>query len=816
MSTPRPALPEKFLNWFARRLWEVRPHQRALLNAFKAKRSSLLIAPTGTGKTLAGFLPSLIAIDAKPPDGLHTLYVSPLKALTNDIERNLMAPVQDLDLKVRIESRTGDTPAHKRVRQRAKPPHILLTTPESLMLMLSHPDAPEMFKNLACIVVDEVHSFAHSKRGDFTALALAQLKNLAPQSVVFGLSATVAWPEKIAQWLGGTDTPAHIIRMKDSHKPHIRILDAEKTLPFAGFTARYAVPDIYNAIKQAKTTIVFVNTRAQAELMLQLLWEENADNLPITVYHGSLSKEQRRKTEAMMAQGKLRAVIATSALELGIDWGDVDRVIQIGAPKSVSRLLQRIGRSNHRLDAVSEALLVPTNRFEVLECRAAMQAIAQGRLDGEAFYDGALDVVVQFIVNAACAGAVTPDALYAVVKKAAPYQKLDRTTFGALFGFAHNGGYVLNTYERFHRLRQTPEGYVIASPAIAQRHRQNIGVIVEAARLKVKKLNRIGRGIELGDVEEYFAQQLTPGDTFFFAGQVLEFIGVKDMVLQTRASTASDPKVPSYAGGQMPLSTFLSEGVRTVLSTRSSWRTLPAEVREWLDLQEHFSAIPKPDTLLVEHFLRRKRFYMMVYTFEGRKMNQTLGLLVTRRMERMKLKPLSFSVTDYALTISGLRALSQEHIDHLLHPEILDDDLEEWIDESPLIKRAFRTVAVITGLSERRIPGQQKTMKQITFSTDLIYDVLRRHEPDHILLKITRQDAERDLLEARRLSDFLHRYQGHSVLRKLDRASPLAIPLIMDMQRALVQGEGVEELLQQMDRQSEAESMMEDVRAALQ
>jgi ATP-dependent helicase Lhr and Lhr-like helicase len=815
MGKSRAALPEKFAHWFAQRDWEVRPHQLALLEAFKAGQSSLLIAPTGTGKTLAGFLPSLIAIDAHPPEGLHTLYISPLKALTNDIGRNLMSPVNDLGLNVRIESRTGDTPAHKRARQRAKPPHILLTTPESLMLMLSHPDAQEMFKHLACVVVDEAHSFAHTKRGDFTALALAHLKSLSPGSVSFGLSATAAEPSNLAEWLGGTGTPAHIICMENTHKPDIRILKAEKTLPFAGFTARYAAPDIYREIKQARTTIVFVNTRAQAELMLQMLWEINEDNLAITLYHGSLAKERRRKTEETMAQGKLRAVIATSALELGIDWGDVDRIIQIGAPKSVSRLLQRIGRSNHRLDAVSNALLVPTNRFEVLECRAAMQAIAQDKLDSETFYSGALDVVVQFIVNAACSAPVKSDALHALVTKAMPYRSLERSLFDALFGFAHNGGYVLGNYERFHRLRETSNGFIIASPAAAQRHRQNIGVIVEATRLKVKKLNRAGRGIDLGDVEEHFAQQLTPGDTFVFAGQILEFIGIKDMVLQARASMAKEPKLPSYSGGQMPLSTFLSEGVRRVLSNRGNWCTLPAEVQEWLAVQEHFSSIPKPDTLLVEHFRRHKRYYLMIYTFEGRKVNQTLGLLVTRRMERLKLKPLSFSVTDYTLAISGLRKVTSQDMDYLLHPEIMDDDLEEWINDSSLMKRAFRTVAVITGLSERRLPGQNKTMKQITFSTDLIYDVLRRHEPDHILLKITRQDAERDALDAHRLSDFLIRYQGSIRLRTLDRASPMAIPLIMDMQRLLVHGEATEELLQQLDKQTEAEQMMEEIRAAL-
>ncbi|MDX2266028.1 MAG: ligase-associated DNA damage response DEXH box helicase [Hyphomicrobiales bacterium] len=810
------SLPPYIDAWFAGRGWAPRPYQLRMVEAFEAGRSTLLIAPTGGGKTLSGFLPALIDIHERKAEGLHTLYISPLKALANDIERNLAAPVREMGLDVRVETRTGDTPAAKRQRQRSQPPHMLLTTPESLMLMLSYADADRFFSGLRLVIIDETHSFAHTKRGDFTALALARLRALAPDHVRFGLSATVAEPGKLAEWLGGAGRATHVLDAALPSRPEIKIVEAAARMPYGGFMARYAVPEIYAAVKAAGTSIVFVNTRAQAELVLQMLWDVNEDALPITVYHGSLSREQRRRTEAMMAAGKLRSVVATAALELGIDWGDVDLVIQVGAPKGVSRLLQRIGRSNHRLDEPSRALLVPGNRFEALECRAAMEAIAAGRLDGEELIPGAQDVVAQYIINCACSEPVEPDALYAEIRSAAPYAALPREQFDRLLRFAIDGGYVLRNYPRYHRLVEEDGRWRIAHQTVARRHRQNVGVIVEAARLKVKRLagkSKIGRII--GEVEEYFAQGLTPGDTFLFAGEMLEFMGVRDMALEARPASAGEPKIPSYAGGQMPLSTFLADGVRSLLNRPADWPSLPADVREWLDLQQRFSVIPRPGELLVEHFAWRRLNYCVFYTFEGRKANQTLGMLVTRRMETMGLKPVSFQVTDYALSVGLLREVDEAHIAKLLAPDILGDDLEEWIVASPMLKRAFRHVATVAGLTEQQNSGVQKSMRQMTMSTDLIYDVLLKHEPDHVLLAVARRDAERELLDLRRLSQMLNRFQNNRLYKHLDRASPFSIPVLMEVRTEQVRGSGIEALLAQGSIQDEAEQLMEDVRAAV-
>ncbi len=809
-------LPERFSAWFDRQGWTVLPHQLEMATRYQAGQSTLLTAPTGTGKTLAGFLGSLIDITDHKPSGLHTLYISPLKALNYDIERNVTAMVEALDLPVRIESRTGDTSQYRRQRQRQKPPHILLTTPESLFLLLSYPEARQMFATLKAVVIDEIHQIAASKRGDLIALALAQLETYAPGFRRIGLSATVAEPQIFCEWLGPAGHPvAHFDSPSSGQPPEVTILETKEPVPFTGFMAQYAVPEIMAQIAKANTTIVFVNTRAQAELLFQFLWDANDEALPIAIYHASLTREMRLKTIAMMAAGKLRALVATSAIELGIDWGDVDVVIQVGAPKGVSRLLQRIGRSNHRVDVPSKAFLVPANRFEVLECRAAMAAIAAKHLDGDIPLPGSQDVAIQWIMNCACSEPVTPQALYDIVRQSWSYRYLTLDQFESLFRFVIDGGYVLRAYDRWHRLVETEDGrWIPATPAMVQRHRQNIGVIVEAGKLKVRK--RHGRGGRiLGEIEEQFGQSLSPGDTFYFGGEVLAFEQIRDMILDARSSPANEPMIPSYSGGQMPLSTFLAEGVRRLLHDPDQMDTLPDQVLYWLQLQARFSVLPEPKSLLIESFPRGNLNCLIAYTFEGRRANQTLGMLVSRRMDRRGLGPLSFTVTDYGLAITSVEATTAEDVYDLLSPDILADELEEWLAESPMLKRSFRRVATIAGLVEQNNNAQRKTLKQVTFSTDLIYDVLRKYEPDHVLLALTRADAERELLDLDRLTDMILAFQSHIDFRQLPRPSPMSLPIILDVRTERVPGGGAEALLAQRGLELDAEALMMEVEDGL-
>ena len=679
---PAALLPAPFAAWFAAKGWTPRPHQIELLARTKAGHSTLLIAPTGAGKTLAGFLPSLVALHERKGRapvggrGIHTLYISPLKALAIDIARNLEAPVAGIGLAVRIETRTGDTPVHKRQRQKLNPPDILLTTPEQAALLVSAKDADRFFADLDTVILDELHALVTSKRGDLLSLDLARLRTLAPGLKTIGLSATVADPDALRAWIVGQGAPpphplplgsraarqeakpsptrgegmgarsmgeeraspsvsaspshlppsgkggkeslrrvgkgavgavptkledgglaslsppyedasrglhlADLVMVAGGAKPDISILESGERVPWAGHSARYALPDMYRAILDHHMALLFVNTRSQAELIFQELWRINTEGIPIALHHGSLDTGQRRKVEAAMAAGELRAVVCTSTLDLGIDWGDVDLVVHIGAPKGASRLAQRIGRANHRMDEPSKALLVPANRFEVMECRAALDANYLGAQDTPPLRDGGLDVLAQHVLGMACAAPFDEDALYREVTSAYPYRDLDRETFRQTVEFVATGGYALKTYERFAKIRQGIDGlWRITHPRVAQQYRLNVGTIIEAPLLAVR-LSRSARagfagrgGRVLGKIEESFIEGLVVGDTFLFAGVILAFQGIhENEVIATR--TADDtPKIPIYAGGKFPLSTFLAAGVRAMLADPKKWKALP-------------------------------------------------------------------------------------------------------------------------------------------------------------------------------------------------------------------------------------------------
>lgn len=881
----------------------------------------MLIAPTGAGKTLAGFLPTLTALSERPavnrPEGcgIHTLYISPLKALAVDIARNLEAPVAEMGLGVSIETRTGDTPVHKRQRQKLKPPDILLTTPEQVALLLSAKDAVRFFGDLDTVILDELHALVTSKRGDLLALGLARLRVLAPRLKTIGLSATVAEPDALRAWLVGQDggagggepiarsgggiavpavvgnpsaahsrasgnpvleglaldkldprlrgderpwepeasphpvspgsasprqakrrSPARgggavaaampmadIVVVEGGAKPEIAILDSEERIPWSGHSSKYSVGDIYEIIKRHRMALLFVNVRSQAELIFQELWRVNVDGLAIALHHGSLDAGQRRKVETAMAAGKLRAVVCTSTLDLGIDWGDVDLVVNIGAPKGASRLAQRIGRANHRLDEPSKAVLVPANRFEVIECRVALDANYLGAQDTPPIQPGALDVLAQHVLGMACSMPFDTVALHDEVRSAYPYRNLTWETFERVVDFVATGGYALRSYERFAKIRRGADGlWRITHPQVAQQYRLNAGTIIEAPLLAVRVARTAAMGFagragrSIGKIEESFIEALSPGDTFLFAGLILRYEGMRENeVIATR--TADDtPKIPIYAGGKFPITSFLADGVRTMLADPKSWKRLPPQVADWLKMQKKRSLLPKRDQLLVETFPRGNRTYMVAYPFEGRLAHQTLGMLLTRRLERARLRPVGFVASDYAIAIWALgdlgRAFAREEpgLEVLFAEDMLGDDLEAWMGESYLLKRMFRNTALISGLIEKRHPGKEKSGRQVTVSTDLIYDVLRRHEPDHILLQATWADAATGLLEVARVGEMLSRVRGRIVHKRLDRISPLAVPAMLQIGRETVSGESSEDVLREAAEDLVREAMGDD------
>ncbi len=797
-----PAQP--FGAWFQEKGWRPHAHQLALLERDPERPHDLVIAPTGGGKTLAGFLPSLLALSDGKHKGLHTLYISPLKALAVDVARNLQIPIQEMALPIETDTRTGDTPNHRRQAQRKNPPQILMTTPESLALLLSYADAPRVFKTVRTVIIDEAHAMASNKRGQQLALGLARLQSLSPDVRRIALSATVAKPAELAAWVSSDGKP-DLVRIIDAGrgaKPRVSVLSVKKAPPWSGHSGRYAMPAVMKQIEKSGTSLLFVNTRSQAEFVFQALWRLNDNNLPIALHHGSLSKLQRQKVEAAMAAGSLRAVVATSSLDLGVDWAAVDLVIQIGAPKGVSRMVQRIGRANHRLDKPSRALFVPTNRFEVLECRAAVDAINDGVLDGDAIRTGGLDVLAQHIMLMACAGPFRADALYEEVRQAGPYRSLSRAQFDQVLAFVVDGGYALQGYEQWRRLQQPEPGlYRLRSPGLARRLRMNVGTIVEAESLKVKKR----RGPVVGEVEEHFIQSLSPGDTFVLGGQVWRYERLKDMAAEVTAAVGKDPKVPAYAGGKFPLNTALAERVRAIFEKPEAWSALPKATREWLELQREKSELPRNDDLLVETFPRGGKWFLVTYSFAGRNAHQTLGMLLTRRMEALGQAPLGFVANDYALACWSLKPVEDPAV--LFDPQDLSNGMEEWLASSALLKRTFRQAAVIGGLIERRFPGKQKTGRQVTFSSDIIYDTLRKYEPDHVLLQATRADAMVGLVDFGRIEELLTRIQGRVRHVRRERITPLAVPLMLEIGREPVYGGTAEDLL----LQSSAEELLKDV-----
>ncbi len=813
---PPYSLPDRFEHWFAARGWAPRQHQLSLTETALEGESALLIAPTGGGKTLAGFLASLIELSRKSQrnsnrPALHTLYISPLKALAVDVARNLMTPVEEMGLDVKIETRTGDTPAHKRQRQRRTPPDILLTTPEQLALFIASEHAAEFFADLKCVIIDEIHAVAPSKRGDLLNLGLATLAKWAPACRFIGLSATVHDPAVLQTWLGVRGDCPRLIVAEGGVHADVDILISDERIPWSGHSGRFAVGEVYEQIKAAHMSLIFVNTRSQAELMFQELWTANEDGLAIALHHGSLAKEQRRKVEAAMAAGQLKAVVCTSTLDLGIDWGEVDLVIQMGAPKGAARLVQRIGRANHRMDEASRAMLVPTNRFEILECRAAEAAVEAGEIDGDPIRQGALDVLAQHIMGRACGEGFGLEEVYDEVRLAAPYADLDWETFERVVDLVATGGYALKTYDRFKRITRTRDGKWYARTARdRQQHRMNVGAIVEAQHLNVRLASRIGRekagqatgrpalraGRKLGEIEEYFISTLTPGDTFLFAGEILRFLGVQENdCLTMRAPRDTNPAIPSYNGGKFPLTQFLASRVRAMIHDRDNWPTLPDQVREWFEIQDLRSTIPSADELLIETFPRGGRHFLTCYPFEGRLAHQTLGMLLTRRLERMGAKPLGFVASEYAMAVWAMEPMGDVDLDSLFAPDLLGDDLEEWLEEAVLMKRHFAQCAQISGLIARRMPGSEKTGRQVTFSTDLIYDVLRSHEPDHILLQAARHDAATGFLDIRRLSDMLMRVRGQIVHKDLPKISPFAVPVMLEVGKEPVHGASIEDAI---------------------
>ncbi len=751
---------------------------KTALEVFKDK-DILVTSPTGSGKTIAGILPTIIDSKNFLKNTLYTLYISPLKSLSYDIERNLLKPINELNLNISISVRTGDTSSYKKSLLLKKPPNILVTTPESFALLMSYQNVEGYFKNLKYLIIDELHSLIHTKRGDLFSLNLARLNIFAPKHNKIALSGTITNLKNALKYISNKKK-TKIIKNNTRKKLLVSIIKTKKKTPWSGFYPTYAINEIYNKILKNKSTIIFVNTRAQSEYLFQSLWKVNSKNINIAIHHGSIEKKLRIEVEKKMYNGELRCVVATSSLELGIDWGNVSLIIHIGAPKGVSRIMQRIGRSNHKIDLPSKAILVPTNKFEYLECEAAKNAIEQKDIEDIKDKDGSLDVLAQHIFGVACSRPFNKRDLYENIRLAYPYKNLNFKTYNKIVNFVENGGYSLKNYKEFTRIKINTDGlYMVSDKKLIHKYRMNIGTIIDSELINIYLKNK-----KLGKIEDYFIQNLVKGDTFLFAGQVLEYLETNMKGVIAKKCYSKYPKIPSFTGGRLPLSSKLSRRVINLLNHHKK-HNLPAHIVFWLDKQRHFSMIPPKSGLLIETFAREKKYfkknYLVAYTFQGRAANQTLGIVILEKMLTLKLEPIAFVANDYALVIwSGKEC---KNVKLLFHEKYFFKGFERWLDNTSLIRKHFKTVAIISGLIDKNYPGYIKTNKQIRFNSDLIFDVLKKYEKNHILLKSTRLEALDELLEYDKINNYLNNIKSKIIHKKLNKVSPLSIPLLLEFNK---------------------------------
>ena len=795
------ALPQKFQNWIKKRNWGLHTHQIDVLTN-SDRKSQLLIAPTGSGKTLSGFLPTLIELDRVNFSGLHTVYVSPLKALAADIKRNLMIPIEEMGLNIKVEDRTGDTTAKTKRRQRIDPPQILLTTPESLALLISFPEANALFANLERIIIDEIHALVENKRGHQLLLAISRLQSISKNLRKLALSATVDHPQEIAGFISENDNNCPIIFAEPGPDPNISMLQTTASPPWSGAGATYAVPDVLEQISKHKTTLIFHNTRAQAEIFFHNLWLNNQDNLPVAIHHGSLDLAQRKRVEAAITKGELRAVVCTGTLDLGIDWNEVDLVIQVGAPKNIKRLVQRIGRANHTYNTPSKAIIVPANKFEIVECQAALEAVRDKDLDGEPIASGSLDVLCQHILLVACSGKILPAKLFEEIKQIGAYKNLTHEEFKECMGFCIDGGYALKRYEQWHRLKLDHSGnLILRDPRIANKIRMNVGTIQDTEKLKVRTHRRSG-GKPLGEIEEAFAASLTKGDTFLIGGNIVRFESLREMIVEVTHNANKQPKIATFMGTKFATSTKLSDRILDSFENQS-WKDLPADTVNWLNKQKEFSQLPVRNSLLIETFFRKSRHYLVVYGFAGRNANQTLGLILSKKLEELNLAPLGFVANDYATLIWGLEKV--ENPIQLFKFSEIELGLDKWFSGNALMKRTFKAVASVSGLIDRNLPGLKKSGRQTTFSSDILYDTLVKYDPTHLLLKITKDEAMKGLIDFSRIEEMFKRVDDNIIHKNLPHVSPLAAPMLLEVGTIPIEGQARELLLK-----NEANSLMKE------
>jgi ATP-dependent Lhr-like helicase len=798
-------------DWFASRGWTPFAFQRDVWNAYANGESGLVHAATGTGKTLAawggplaewfaetgGRAPKGVRRATTPP--LRVLWITPLRALAADTEEALRKPIDDLGIPWSLESRTGDTSAAMRARQRRRLPTALITTPESLSLLLTREDSREIFADLRAVIVDEWHELMGTKRGVLVELALARLRFFQPALRTWGLSATIGNLLEAAATLGAS-------RIVQGVDPKEVVIDALippviERFPWAGHLGTQMLPYVVAAIEEGESAIVFTNTRSQTEIWYQAILAARPDWAGlIALHHGSLDRAKRDWVETGLRTGKLRAVVATSSLDLGVDFSPVDRVLQIGSPKGVARILQRAGRSGHRPGAVSRVTCVPTNSLELIEVAAARDGVERGAIEARLPIERPLDVLAQHVVTVALGGGFEPSQLLSEVRSTKAYAELTDIEWAWVLAFLEHGGDALRAYKEYSRIVLVNGRYVVEDAEVARRHRMSIGTIVGDAQMNVQYL----RGKALGSVEESFIARLKPGDRFVFAGTPLEFVRVRDMKAWVRRAPNSKGAIPRWAGSRLPMSGQLSALLRERLgdASRGVYRGPEMEaVRPLLEVQRKWSRIPAEDELLIEQVKTRDGWHLFVYPFEGRLVHEGLSALLAYRMSRIA--PITFSLAsnDYGIEMVAPTEppLGAALEDGLLSPHNLFEDINAALNATEMAKRQFRELARVAGLVFPGFPRSGKNARQLQVSSGLFFDVLQRYDPSNLLLEQASREVLERQLESTRLGVALHRLSRATVVVTTPkRPTPLAFPLLVDRTRERVSSESIGDRIRRM------------------
>lgn len=803
------------LQWFDAQGWQAFDFQQACWEAVLRGKSGLLNAPTGFGKTYALYLPMLLRMleagETKSTGQIRLLWITPLRALTADLEKAMRKAALELGLNIRVETRTGDTDAGTKQRQRQSLPEVLLTTPESLHLLLSRPGWDEQLSGLQMVVVDEWHELLGNKRGVLIELGLAALKDALPQLQVWGISATIGnMEEAVAVLHGNKQREAILVQSNEQKRIEVKTIipQAIDHFPWAGHLGLQMLDQLLPLLDRAKTTLIFTNTRGQAEIWYQRLLER-APSLAglMAIHHGSLDLEIRAWVEDALHTGKLKAVVCTSSLDLGVDFRPVEQVIQIGSPKGVARFMQRAGRSGHQPGALSTIYLAPTHALELLEASALKSAIEAGQFEAREPIVLPYDVLLQFMMTLACGGGFEPDNLFALVKSTFAFADLERTEFDWCVQFLLYGGKSLEAYDEYKKAGLLQGKVLPVNRSIALRHRMSIGTIVGDNNLVIEFMN----GQRLGQIEEYFISSLNPGDHFWFAGRALEFVRIREMKVQVRKSSAPQGKVPSWMGGRMPLSSQISAYMREKcdLAVQGVLEGSEMEALEGLlSRQAQASVIPSREQLLVEYIKSSEGYHLFVFPYEGRLVHEGMAALLAYRIGQMR--PISFSI---AMNDYGFELLSDQHIElnesllrSLCSAQNLRHDIMQSLNATEMARRQFGEICRVAGLVFQGFPGAPIRSKYLKASSHLLFDVFHEYEPDNLLIRQALDQALQLQLDESRMRLALQRIANQEIiLQKIDRPTPFCFPIMADRLREKMSSETLADRLKKMAAEAVAD-----------